>query len=502
MLEIFSVPLESLNIFSIFPMLVAIVGGLLILVVDMCLKSTNKQLYTMLAILFLGLDLGYIMFFGIGGEPRAFFDLILIDGIALLGQIIILIAAILFVPLTLSYNRFHEFAYPEYYALFLFMCAGFQFMVSSDHLIVIFLGLETASLALYALIAMHNRATAFEAAIKYFTMGSLSAGCFAFGSMLLYAATGHLDLEGMRIVLEINDYQPAYLVLCGVVFFIASIGFKASLVPFHTWTPDVYEGSNSFLAGFMSIVPKIAALVVAIRIFDFFMELVWVHNVFYLLIVITMTLPNLVALVQQDVKRMLAYSSISHAGFAFSAVLIGGMQAYSALFLYWILFLFTNLGIFAMLWISRTKEQMWDKRYDHSYEKFSGLIKLCPLAAVIMGLFMLSLAGIPPFSVFWGKVYLMSAAINSGYLFLAFAMAINSAIAAYYYLKLIVYMFLKDPLISDGSIYSQNATLPLKIVIGIATLYVCLSAFFVDGLLAGIVEFCNNTWIPSCQRLQ
>ncbi|WP_300972449.1 proton-conducting transporter transmembrane domain-containing protein, partial [Helicobacter rodentium] len=210
MLETFSVPLDSLNIFSIFPMLIAIVGGLLILVVDMCLKSANKRLYTMLSILFLGLDLGYIMFFGISGETRAFFDLILIDGIALLGQVIILVAAILFVPLTLSYNRFHDFSYAEYYALFLLMCAGFQFMVSSDHLIVIFLGLETASLALYTLIAMHNRATAFEAAIKYFTMGALSAGCFAFASMLLYAASGHLDLVGIKAVLEVNNYQPSY----------------------------------------------------------------------------------------------------------------------------------------------------------------------------------------------------------------------------------------------------------------------------------------------------
>ena len=183
---------------------------------------------------------------------------------------------------------------------------------------------------------------------------------------------------------------------------------------------------------------------------------------------------------------MLAYSSISHAGFAFGAILIGGTQAHIALFVYWILFFFTNLGIFSMLWITRTKEQMWDKRYDHSYEKFSGLIRLCPLAAVIMALFMFSLAGIPPFSVFWGKVYLMSAAINNGYLFLALVMAINSAIAAYYYLKLVVYMFLKDPIISDGNVYLRNATLPLKIVVGIATLYVCLSVFFVDGLLSGV----------------
>lgn len=486
MLEPFSIPFESLNLFSIFPMLIAIVGAITILIVDMCLRSVNKQLYAILAILFLMLDLGYILFFGVEGVQRAFFDLILIDGVALLGQCIILVGAILFITLTLGLHKFHEFQYAEYYALFLFVCAGFQFMVSSDHLIVIFLGLETASLALYALIAMHNRASAFEAAIKYFTMGALSAGCFVFGAMLLYAASGHLDLAGMQRVLEANNYQPSYLVLGGVIFFIASLGFKASLVPFHTWTPDVYEGSNAFLAGFMSIVPKIAVIIVAIRIFSFFMDLVWVHNIFYMLVVITMTLPNLVALVQNDVKRMLAYSSISHAGFVFSAVLIGGIEAYSALFMYWILFLFTNLGIFAMLWITRTKEQMWDKRYDHPFEKFSGLVRLKPIVAVIMGLFMFALAGIPPFSVFWGKAYLMSVTINQGYLVLAIIMALNSAIAAYYYLKLVVYMFLKEPVVADSTIYTQNVTLPLKVVVGIATLYVCLSIFFVDGILFGV----------------
>lgn len=493
MLESFSISFESLNFFSIVPMLIAIIGAIVILITDMCIKKNNKQMYTMLTILFLFLDFGYLIAFSHHWESRAFFNLILVDGISLVSQFIILIGAILFVPLTLSYNRFHEFQYPEYYALFLFMCAGFQFMVSSDHLMVIFLGLETASLALYTLIAMHNRQTAFEAAIKYFTMGALSAGCFAFGAMLLYASTGHLELYGVKSYMEANDYKTSNILLASIVFFIASIGFKSSIVPFHTWTPDVYEGSNSFLAGFMSIIPKIAALVVALRFFSIFMDIPFVHNIFYALVVITITLPNLVALVQKDVKRMLAYSSISHAGFAFSAILINNPQSYSALFAYWILFLFTNLGIFSMLWISRTKEQIWDSRYDHSYDKFSGLIKLCPMAAIIIGLFMLSLAGIPPFSIFWGKIYLMSAVINQGYIYLALIMAINSAIAVYYYLKLIVYMFLKEPILKDGRIYLQNATLPLKIVVGIATLYVSLSIFFVDGLLISIYEIINSS---------
>lgn len=484
MLESLNISLESLNFFSIFPMLLAIIGALVILIIDLCLKSSNRQLYAMLTLLVLCLDFGSIIFLTNDGAQRGFFGLILNDGLALLGQLIILMAAIVFVPLTLGYRKFYEFQYPEYYVLFLLLCAGFQFMVSSDHLIVIFLGLETASLALYTLIALHNRSKALEATIKYFTMGALSAGCFAFGSMLLYAASGHLDLVGMREVL--GGQQPSSLVLGGIVFFIASIGFKASLVPFHVWMPDVYEGANAFLAGFVSIVPKIAVLVVAIRIFSFFMDIAWVHYVFYCLVILTMTLPNLVALVQKDVKRMLAYSSISHAGFAFSGILIGGIEAYSALFMYWILFLFANLGIFSMLWITHTREQSQDGNCYYSYERYSGLVHLSPLAAVVVGLFMLALAGIPPFSVFWGKLYLMSVAIHNGYLFLVIIMALNSVIAMYYYLKPIVYMFLKEPLSKQENLSLQDTAMPLKVIIGIAVIVVCLSALFVDGLLLNV----------------
>ena len=224
MLESFSITFGELNFFSIIPMVIAIVGAILIIGLDLYIQKANKQLYAMLAIVFLVLDLGYVVLFG--GYGRAFFDLVLIDGISMLGQIIILVGAILFLPLTLSYNKFHEFQYPEYYALFLLMCVGFQFMVSSDHLIVIFLGLETASLSLYTLIAMHNRKNSLEAAIKYFTMGALSAACFAFGSMLLYAASGYLDLENIKNALDYSSYQPSYLILAAVVFFIAAIGFK------------------------------------------------------------------------------------------------------------------------------------------------------------------------------------------------------------------------------------------------------------------------------------
>ncbi|CAM2795167.1 NADH-quinone oxidoreductase subunit NuoN [Helicobacter burdigaliensis] len=475
--------LAELNFVSIVPMLILLVGALIELIVGMCLKNTNKQLYVVLSLIFLGLSLGSLMFVdGVSGVS-AFYGMIVIDSFAFLGLVIILLAALLFLPLTLTSKKFHDFSYYEFYALFLFMCAGFAFMVSSTHLIVIFLGLETASLALYTLIAMHNRRTSFESSIKYFVMGALSAAAFAFGAMLLYLATGHLEIGAIWEVLELQESgKNQILLFASMAFFITSLGFKLSLVPFHTWTPDVYEGSNAFLAGFMSIVPKIAGFVVALRILSLFLPNEGVQYLFYALVVITITYPNLVALVQSDVKRMLAYSSISHAGFVFSAILIGE-GAYMALFMYWFLFLFANLGAFSMLWVSRTKEQMWDKRYDHPYEKFSGLIKTSPIIAVIMGIFMLSLAGIPPFSVFFGKLEIMRVAISNGYIFLACIMAINSAIAAYYYLKLIVYMFLKEPLVENGELYTQNATLPLKIIMAIAAILSSFAIFYLDTLI-------------------
>ncbi|MGP1450572.1 MAG: NADH-quinone oxidoreductase subunit NuoN [Wolinella sp.] len=490
MLEVVQIPLEMLNLPTLLPMLVAVFGALVILAIDIFTKNSSRSFYTMLSVLFIVLDFGAVLYFD--GFSRGFFDLLLIDGISILAQFIILIASALFIPLALTSRRFHEFSYPEFYALFLFMIAGFQFMVSSDSLILIFIGLETASLALYTLIAMHNRRTAFEAAIKYFTMGAVVAGFFTFGSMLLYVATGELALGGIAEVLIEREFGPVWLVFAGFVFLCAAIGFKISLVPFHTWTPDVYEGSNSVLAGYMSIVPKIAGFVVAMRFFDIFLsaEIEWVKNLLYLLVVLTITLPNIAALVQDDVKRMLAYSSISHAGFALAAIMINTTHSISALFLYWILFLFTNLGAFSMLWVSRNKINHWKHRYDHPYERFAGMVQIMPVGAVLMGIFMLSLAGIPPFALFWGKMYLMSAALNSGFVVLTIIMALNSAISVYYYLKLIVYMFLKElPKSDERDIFIKNASTPLRVILGFSAGATLVSLFFIDTILGSILKY-------------
>ena len=263
-----------------------------------------------------------------------------------------------------------------------------------------------------------------------------------------------------------------------------AFAFKLSLFPFLTLAPDVYEGASAPLAGYMSVVPKIAAFVVSIRIFGMYIDLgiEWVRWSIIILAVITMTLANVMALVQNDVKRMLAYSSISHAGFIMAALALDTTEGTASIFLYYALFMFTNLGAFAMLWISRNKVRRFDDRHDHPYEKFSGLIQIMPMGAVVMAIFMLSLAGVPPFSVFWGKIYVMQATVNAGYITLAIIMGLNSAIAVYYYLKLIVYMFLKEP-VKDVDVVYYNISRPLLVVIGFATIATITAIFYVQPLI-------------------
>jgi len=483
-----SVNIEDLNLPTLFPMMIAIIGALVILCIDLASKNLHKSLYVMLTVLVLFIDLGSVI--GYGGVTRGFFDVMFVDGIATLTQIIIIIASVLFVLLSLSKQRFHEYKYPEYFALFLFMTAGYQFMVASDNLILIFVGLETSSLALYTLIAMHNRDKSTEAAIKYFTMGAVAASFIAFGSMIFYALTGSVELGQISAALVSDDFNNYALVFVGVVFILGGLGFKLSLVPFHTWAPDVYEGSNSALAGYMSIVPKIATFVVALRFFEIFVSVqnTWVELILYIIVVVTMTVANMAALIQKDVKRMLAFSSISHAGFVMGAILIGTSQATQGLFLYWILFSVTNFGAFAMLWVNRSKDNA-SYESDHPFESFAGLIKISPIVAVIMGLFMLSLAGIPPFSLFWGKMFLLSATLNAGYIILAIIMALNSAIAVYYYLKLIVYMFLKDSKDTQNVVSMQNASNYAKTLIIITAVLSATAIFYIDPLLDMISEY-------------
>lgn len=578
-----------LNLASIAPM--AILGGfaLLMLAVSLFARTLSYKFYAVITILALALGFGLV--FGYNSGIRGLFDVMLVDGIATLSMLIMLAGSIFFIFLSLGARSAHEYHTAEFFVLFLFVLVGYEFMVASESLMMILVGLETGSLALYTLIALHNRARSVEAALKYFIMGALGSGFFAFGAAMFFLSTGSMEISNIAQIAKSSNLQTNVLLFAACSFMIVSIGFKLSLIPFHTWTPDVYEGASSAMAGFLSVVPKIAGFVVAIRLFEALQSIgvQWLNIVLYAVAVTTMSLANLMALVQRDVKRMLAFSSVSHAGFVLCAIVIGSTQANAALFTYWILYAVANLGAFAFIWcvrqrrarslnlkfktqspalnlnangessISNTRpsfsqnhessfvgelnldangqdsacaEQNFKTteqnskasgpnlkatklgaeatlfgtetcepgaeicaqssrlaaRFEHPFEKFDGLIRTHPLFALCAAIFMLSLAGIPPFSVFWGKMYLLSAAVNSGYFALAVIMAVNSALALYYYLRLIVRMFLHEPRKDaelDGSLGAVSVQIKFAVVLASVA---CVLAPFLVKFLTGAVN--------------
>ena len=580
-----------LNLASIAPM--AILGGfaLLMLAVSLFARTLSYKFYAVITILALALGFGLV--FGYNSGIRGLFDVMLVDGIATLSMLIMLAGSIFFIFLSLGARSAHEYHTAEFFVLFLFVLVGYEFMVASESLMMILVGLETGSLALYTLIALHNRARSVEAALKYFIMGALGSGFFAFGAAMFFLSTGSMEISNIAQIAKSSNLQTNVLLFAACSFMIVSIGFKLSLIPFHTWTPDVYEGASSAMAGFLSVVPKIAGFVVAIRLFEALQSIgvQWLNIVLYAVAVLTMSLANLMALVQRDVKRMLAFSSVSHAGFVLCAIVIGSTQANAALFTYWILYAVANLGAFAFIWCVRqrrarslnlkfktqspalnlnangessisnpkpafsqnrelgstgelnlgengqdsayaeqnfkTTEQNskaggpnlkaiepgaeaslfgtetcelgaeiceqssnFAARFEHPFEKFDGLIRTHPLFALCAAIFMLSLAGIPPFSVFWGKMYLLSAAVNSGYFALAVIMAVNSALALYYYLRLIVRMFLHEPRKDaelDGSL--SAVSVQIKFAVVIASVACVLAPFLVKFLTGAVNNF-------------
>ncbi|PID48018.1 MAG: NADH-quinone oxidoreductase subunit NuoN [Proteobacteria bacterium] len=485
------VDLDALNLLSLLPVGILVAGALAIICFDLISSKLTKGFYTIAS--FVIFALSFVSLIGYQGSSRGFFNLILIDGIGILASLIIIVVSVFFLFFSMSGKDFHDTSMSEFYALYLFMSAGFMMMCLSDNLILIFVGLETGSLALYTIIAMHNRLKSIEAAIKYFTMGALASGLFAFCALLFYTIGGSVELGQIQSMLIKRDLEPLYGVIAASVFLLASLGFKLSLIPFHTWTPDVYEGSSSQMAGYMSIVPKIASFIVVMRIFEMlsYIGIAWVDVMLYIVAIVTMSLANVMALIQKDVKRMLAFSSISHAGFLLCAIFIGSDYSNHAFFMYWMMFFVANLGAFGVLWIARHKQPLWDERFEHPYEKFSGLIKTSPLTALMMGVFMVSLAGIPPFSLFWGKLFLMGSAVNEGYYTLAVIMALNSAIALYYYLKLVVFMFLKEPISNKLVLYNNSVT--MKVVIAMACFASIGALFFVDPLMDNIAYYLSMT---------
>lgn len=329
----------------------------------------------------------------------------------------------------------------ETLSLLLFSCVGMMLFASTTNLLVLFLGLELLSLPLYALTAtVRFREKAIEGGLKYFITGAIAAACFLMGSALIYGLTGSLELASLGSAVSGSD--P--LMMVGAVLLLLGFLFKVSAVPFHQWTPDAYEGAPHPIAGFMSVATKGVAIIALMRVFPAALSLgssigPKVQSAIAILAVLTLILGNLTALVQTNVKRMLAYSSISHAGYLLLGFVAGTPQAYSGILYYLVIYLAMNMGAFGLL----TAHGLVGEKT--TYEDLRGLGWKRPVLGISAAICFLSLAGIPPMGGFFGKYFIFKELIATGHVKLAILGVTASLVSVYYYLRVLVALFLESP---------------------------------------------------------
>ena len=373
------------------------------------------------------------------GAASAFFGMIVLDPFAIFFKAIVLIASALTVLLSLGYLERHDTRPGEYHSLILLATVGMMVMASGVHLASIYVALELMALSTYILAGYFRREVkSNEAAAKYFVLGALSSGVLLFGLSLLYGATGTLDLAALATKLAGGASVPALvavaLIACGFLF-------KVAAVPFHVWTPDVYEGAPTPITAFMSVGPKAAAFAIFVRVFagglaPLTPDWRWLLGGAAAL---TMVWGNIAALTQDNVKRMLAYSSIAHGGYALLGLVAGTLAGVHSVMFYMLVYTVTNLGAFGFVILLESRGFAGETVTD-----YAGLARKHPLAAFGMLLFMLSLGGIPPTAGFMGKLYLFAAAVQAGYVWLAVVGVLMSAVSLYYYFRIVLQMYLRD----------------------------------------------------------
>ncbi len=331
----------------------------------------------------------------------------------------------------------------EYYVLGMFGVAGMMVMVSAINMLTIYLGLELLALSLYAMVALHrNNAEASEAAMKYFVLGALASGMLLYGMSMIYGATGSLDLATINTVLE-GKVERSVGARFGLVFVIVGLAFKLGAVPFHMWVPDVYDGAPTSVTLFISTAPKIAAFAMIIRLLVNGLETLhadW-QQMMAIMAALSMIVGNLVAIAQTNIKRMLAYSTISHVGFLLMGIISANNEGYSSAMFYAITYAFTTLAAFGVL-LAISRNGFEAEKLDD----LAGLAKRNGLLAFVMMLAMISLAGVPPLVGFYAKLSVLKAAIGGGFMWLAIIGVVMSVIGAFYYLRVIKLMFFDDPI--------------------------------------------------------
>lgn len=343
-----------------------------------------------------------------------------------------------------SYIRARDMFRGEFFALSLFAMLGMMVMVSANHLLTLYLGLELLSLSLYAMIALQrDSAVATEAAMKYFVLGAIASGMLLYGMSMLYGATGTLELTRMAEVIDSGTANSAILVFA-LVFIVAGLGFKLGAVPFHMWVPDVYHGAPTAVTLFIGSAPKLAAFAIIMRILvsglgaDYLVEQ-W-QWMLIIMAVLSLAIGNVVAIAQTNLKRMLAYSTISHMGFLLLGILSGNPEGYASAMFYVAVYVLMNLGTFGMiLLLSRAGFEA------DNLDDFKGLNQRSPWYAAVMLMLMFSMAGAPPMVGFYAKLSVLSAVIDAGYLWLAVVAVLFSLIGAFYYLRVVKLMYFDNP---------------------------------------------------------
>jgi NADH-quinone oxidoreductase subunit N len=355
--------------------------------------------------------------------------------------VIICYSGALIVLLSMDYLRRRGSDSAEYYALVLFATAGMMLLAASGDLVVIFLALELMSLSLYVLAGLFKRELASgEASMKYFLLGAFASSFLLYGIALLYGAAGTTNLDRIASAMASGPRDPLFVIGLGLV--LVGFGFKISSVPFHMWVPDVYQGAPTSVTALIATGSKAAAFAALIRVLTVVPRGVAIDwtGLLWGVAVVTMTVGNVVAIAQSNLKRMLAYSSIAHVGYMLVGLVAGGTVGTSAVLFYLLTYAFTTAGAFGVI-------TLCERARGEAVEvgDYAGLARRHPLLAAALSLFLLSLIGIPPLAGFVGKFYVFGAAVRAGFVWLAVIGVLNSAVAAYYYLRVIVYMYMREP---------------------------------------------------------
>ncbi|RWK44258.1 NADH-quinone oxidoreductase subunit N [Mesorhizobium sp.] len=377
----------------------------------------------------------------LAGEVRpAYSGMFIADRFAVFFKMVFYLSTILTFLLSRKYAEIEEIALSEYYVLLLFALSGMMIMASATDLLSIYVGLELMALSTYVLTGfLRKERRSNEAALKYVVLGGVSTGIFLYGVSLIYGITGTTQLDGMAAAVTGDPLDPGLLL--AVVFIVAGLVFKVGAVPFHMWVPDVYEGAPTTITAFMSVAPKAAGFAVILRVF--LNPLVAASDAWIIVAVIavvTMALGSFVALVQDNFKRLLAYSSIAHAGFALFGVVAGGADGIAGVMLYLLIYAFMNLGIFGIVIMMRNGDFSGEV-----IEDYAGFAKSHRGLALLMLLYLFSLAGIPPTAGFFAKFYVLVALVERGFVTLAVIAVLLSAVAAYFYIRIVMVIYMREP---------------------------------------------------------